>query len=93
MTEVYLVERVGIYSQRIYGVFDSMEKAIEGAHKAKEDGYREDYFVCEKDDYYSFFIRPIVINNYGYSNGANDIEIFKGTGNPYGKGEWHEPKT
>lgn len=56
---LYYVERVGVYSQGIYGIFDSEVKAELAMIKAARK---------ERDDYHNFCITARELNKEGYEN-------------------------
>lgn len=69
----YLVERNGVYSQGIYGVFDNLAEARDAATEAK---------AAEKDDYHTFCILVYIDELRGYKPEAvylchfrNELEL------------------
>jgi len=52
--EIYIVVRLGVYMQGIFGVYSSLKLAKEAKVKAKE---------LEPDDYHNFYIMQYTLDN------------------------------
>lgn len=57
--KLYYVEKIGIYSQGIYGIFDDGKLALRALKKAKQK---------ENDNYHTFHINVRELNKCGYED-------------------------
>lgn len=60
---LYLVERYGVYSQGIYGVFDDHTDALDALREAK---------AKEGDDYHNFCINSRILSKRGYDDESTE---------------------
>ena len=67
---LYIVERMGIHPQGIFGVFDRLDLALRLAEKVK---------AKEKDNYHSFYVTAVRLNEILQFKDSECITVFEGT--------------
>ena len=76
--KVYFVEKVGIYTQGIYGIYDTFGKAKAAALEAKKGDCEWGFGDGRPDDYHTFQVCTRKLNERGYKDHFTKI-IFEGT--------------
>jgi len=61
--KVWVVERVGVYSQGVYGIFDTKGDALDALKEAK---------LKERDDYHRFFLNSRTLSKRGYDDETSE---------------------